>query len=135
MAEFQARLVEFRSAGWTLAALSVDDPGRSQPVHERLRLEFPILCDQSRATLAAWDLLNPDERGGIAVPAVIAIDRQRRVAHRWLETTATRVTADGVLAALTGGAADPERRVRVGLGDLTMALINAARRGGTTPKG
>jgi peroxiredoxin len=134
LAEFQARLVEFRAAGWALAALSVDDPGRTQPVRERLGLEFPILCDQSRATLVAWDLLNPHERGGIAVPAVIAVDRRRRIAHRWVETTATRVTADGVLQALTGGAPEPGRRVRVGLGDMAMAIGNALRRGGTTPR-
>lgn len=134
MAEFQGRLADFRAAGWTLAALSVDDPTRSEPVRQRLGLEFPILSDQSRATLVAWDLLNADERGGIAVPALVAIDRERRIVHRWVETTATRVTADGVLGALTGGKGEPERRIRVGLGDMAMALLNAARRGGTTPR-
>jgi len=134
LAEFQARLPGFRAAGWTVAALSVDDPGRSQPVRERLGLEFPILCDPSRATLVAWDLFNPHEHGGIAVPAVIAIDRQHRIAHRWVESTATRVTADGVLGALAGGAAEPERRVRVGLGDFAMAIANTLQRGGKTPR-
>jgi peroxiredoxin len=134
LAGFQARAADFRAAGWELAALSVDDAGRSQSVRERLGLDFPILSDQRRETLVAWDLLNPLERGGIAVPAVIAIDRQGRIAHRWVETTATRVTADGVLSVLVGNAAEPERRIRVGPGDFAMAIGNAWRRGGRTPR-
>lgn len=135
MAEFEAQAAGFRKAGYALVALAVDDPGRSEPVRQRLRLSFPILCDPSRATITAWDLLNDKERGGIAVPAVIVLDRDRRVQYCWLGTTATRVTAESVLATVNGQAAEPDHRVRIGLGTMAMAIGNTIRRGGTTPKG
>ena len=81
----------------------------------------------------AWDLLNDKERGGIAVPSVFVLDRDRRVTQRWFETTATRVTAASVLTTLQGQAEAPDQRVRIGLGNMVMALGNSFRRGGTTP--
>ena len=124
---------DFQTAGYELVAVAVDDPARSEPVRQRLRLSFPILCDQPRGVLKVWDVLNDKERGGIAVPSVFVIGRERRVTHRWFETTATRVTAASVLATLRGAAAAPDRRVRIGLGDMVMAIGNTLRRGGTTP--
>ena len=134
MAEYQTLARPFRAAGFELAALSVDDPGRSDPVRQRLKLSFPILCDQTREVLIAWDLLNDKERGGIAVPGVFVLNPDRQVLYRWLDTTTTRVTAEGVLATVRGQVTDPERRVRLGLGSMVMAIGNTIRRGGTTPR-
>ena len=125
---------EFRAAHTELVAIAVDDPGRSAPVRQRLRLSFPILCDQRRELLTAWNMLNEKERGGVAVPGVFVIDRERRVTHRWFETTATRVTAASVLATVRGQADAPDRRIKIGLGNMVMAIGNTLRRGGTTPR-
>ena len=134
MAEFEALAEAYRTAGYELAAVAVDDPSRSEPVRQRLHLSFPIVCDPSRELLKDWDLLNDQERGGIAVPSVFVLDRDRRVTHRWFESTATRVTAESVLATLQGHATAPKQRTRIGLGNLVMALGNTVRRGGTTPR-
>ena len=136
---------EFRAAHTELVAIAVDDPGRSEPVRQRLGLSFPILCDQRRELLTAWNMLNEKERGGVAgcafvsvawvaVPGVFVIDRERRVTHRWFETTATRVTAASVLATVRGQADAPDRRIKIGLGNMVMAIGNTLRRGGTTPR-
>jgi peroxiredoxin len=134
LAEFETVAADFMTAGYGLAAIAVDDPNRSEPVRQRLGLSFPILCDPSRGLLAAWGILNEAERGGVAVPSVFVIDANRQVTHRWFDSTTTRVTAASVLATLRGGGAEPERRMQLGLGSMVMAIGNAIRRGGTTPR-
>jgi peroxiredoxin len=138
LAEYARVHPEIRAAGADVAALSVDSAERSAALREQLKLPFPILGDVSRAVVQAWDLYNPREMGGIAVPAVFVIDPDLRVRWRSVDSTRERVSADGVLRFLRGEAAasSPARtRVRAGLGEFARALGNAARRGAKTPRG
>lgn len=113
-------------------ALSVDEPARTEALRRQLELAYPILCDMSRDVVRGWDLYNPREAGGIAIPAVFVIDPDRTIRYRSVDATTSRVSADGVLGFLRGEAVEPERRsVRAGLRDFGRAFGNAIRRGMT----
>ena len=139
MAEYRDRYPELKAAGVELAAISVDDATRSAPMKAELELPFPILCDSKRELIVKWGLLNRAEMGGIAYPAVFAIDRDLVVRFRSLDRTAQRAAvgqvADAVRATAQGGPLGTEitrRRLRPGLMFLP-ALLNALRRGVRTP--
>jgi peroxiredoxin len=126
-----------RAAGADVAALSVDAAERSAALRDQLTLPFPILGDVTRAVVQAWDLYNPREMGGIAVPAVFVIDPDLRVRWRSVDSTRRRVSADGVLRFLRGEAAAgslARSGVRAGLAEFARALGNAVRRGAKTPR-
>jgi peroxiredoxin len=137
LAEYEQRGAEIRSAGADLVALSVDAAARSEAVRRQLGLSFPILCDTRREVVRAWDLYNPKEQGGIAVPAVFVVGPGRRVLHRSIDSTRRRVSTEGVLGFLRGAASGAPERVPVhaGLGDFARAAANALRRGLRTPEG
>ena len=80
-----------RATGADVAALSVDSAERSAALRDQLTLPFPILGDVTRAVVQAWDLYNPREMGGIAVPAVFVIDPDLRVRWRSVDSTRKRV--------------------------------------------
>ena len=131
MTEYGKHYAAIRAAGADVVALSVDEPARSQAVREQLGLAFPILSDPSRATVRAWDLYNPKEFGGIAIPSVFVIGTDMRVRYRSIDDTAKRVATDGVLRFLRGEPAPSEpASVKVRFGDFVRALGNAIRRGG-----
>jgi peroxiredoxin len=135
LAEYARNETAMRAAGASLVALSVDAPERSEGIRLELGLSFPILCDTSRAVVRAWDLYNPREMGGIAVPAVFVIGPDLRVRYRSIDTTRTRVSTDGVLGYLRGDARALARTpVRAGLREFARALSNSIRRGLKTPE-
>jgi peroxiredoxin len=131
LTEYARSYRAIRSAGADVVALSVDRAERSEALRTQLKLEFPILCDTERTVVRAWDLYNPREMGGIAVPAVFVIGSDRRVEYRSIDETAKRVSTDGVLDYLRGAATAPTDRVKVRarLSDFARALGNAIRRG------
>jgi peroxiredoxin len=136
LAEYGHAYKAIRAAGADVVALSVDSQARSEAVRMQLGLPYPVLCDPARAAVRAWDLYNPDEMGGIAVPAVFVIGPDRCVRYRSIDSTRERVPADGVLRLLRGeaqGEALARERVRAGLGEFARAICNAVRRGLRTP--
>lgn len=98
MADYSARLDDFRKAGAGLAAISVDNAERAEPVRAELNIDFPLLCDSRREVVKAYGLLNEREHGGIAFPATFVIDRNRVVRFRALEEVASRVSVDELLS-------------------------------------
>ena len=100
MAEFRDLSDDFRGIGIRVAALAVDSPQRSERARRQYELPFPILCDTQREVVRAWGLFNAEERGGIAVPAVILLGRDRRIRASMIEGVATRVRAADLLGFL-----------------------------------
>ena len=100
MAEFGELCDEFRGLGVHIAALSVDPPEQSERVRRQYELPFPILCDTKKEVVRAWGLFNSKEKGGIAVPAVVVLGRDRRIRLLMIEGVATRVRAADLLAVL-----------------------------------
>jgi peroxiredoxin len=132
LAEYGRVYEAIRAAGANFVALSVDPQARSEALRTQLALPYPILCDPARVVVRAWDLYNPRELGGIAVPALFVLGTDRRVRYRSIDSTRERVATDGVLRFLNGETqADVlgRARVRAGLGEFARAIANAVRRG------
>ena len=53
-------------------------------MREREKLTFPILVDANAEVIRAYGLFN-EARGGIAIPATLIIDRDRRLRHRHVD--------------------------------------------------
>jgi peroxiredoxin len=139
LADYSRHFEQFRAAGAGLAAISVDDAARSEPVRRELGLKFPLLCDQRREVVKAYGLLNIREKGGIAFPATFVMDRERFVRFRALEDVASRVNVEELLALVRelgrgGEAATTPRKRGVWPGAMFLrATINALRHGVRSP--
>lgn len=141
MAEFRARYDEIRGSSADIAALSVDDAGHSEPVRALYQLQFPILCDPQAEVVKSWGLFDPDEKGGIARSAVFVIDPGLRVRFVSVDTTISRVRAEGVLEYLRAAAAGkaqpapPPRRVVIPtLGEMVRTAIPSLKLAISPPK-
>jgi alkyl hydroperoxide reductase subunit AhpC len=97
LAEFRDVYDDFRGLGIQIAALSVDSPEQSERVRRQYELPFPILCDTQKEVVRAWGLFNAEEKGGIAVPAIVLVGRDRRIRLMMVEGVATRVRAADLL--------------------------------------
>lgn len=140
MAEYRDHYEDFQAAGFAVAALAVDEPIRSEALRRDLRLPFPILCDTEREVVSAWGLLNAAEKGGVARPAVLILDEDRRVLYSSRDSTHRRLRAGELVAFLClgrviAGARPPRRRILLaGLSDCWRALRSALRFGLTSPR-
>jgi len=115
LADYSDHLEGFRAAGAELAAISVDDAARTEPVRRELGIKFPLLCDTGRVAVKAYGLLNTRENGGIAFPAAFVIDREWLVRFRALEEVASRVSVEQLLELvreLGSGDAEPRAKPR-----------------------
>ena len=97
MAEFRDLCDDFGGLGFHIAALSVDSPEQSERVRRQYQIPFPLLCDTKKEVVRAWGLFNAEEKGGIAVPAVVLLGRDRRIRLIMIEGVATRVRAADLL--------------------------------------
>jgi len=97
LAEFRDLSDDFRSLGVDIAALAVDSPEQSDRVRRQYQLPFPILCDTQKEVVRAWGLFNAEEKGGIAVPAVLLLGRDRRIRSIVIVVIANRVRAADLL--------------------------------------
>jgi peroxiredoxin len=70
---------KFKAAGADVVAISVDNPDKSKEMGAKLKVLFPLLSDQDRKVIKAYDLYNAS--GNIAKPAVFVLDRRGIV--RW----------------------------------------------------
>jgi hypothetical protein len=105
----------------------------------KLDLPFAILSDSGRKLITRWGLLNRKEMGGIAVPAVFAIDRDLVVRFQSVDRTVERASpaqvAVTVKAVMNGAVAtDGFGRERIHPGRMFLrAVLNALSRGVKTP--
>jgi peroxiredoxin len=100
LAEFRDFSDDFRTLGVHIAGLSVDSPERSDRLRCQYEIPFPILCDTEKEVVRAWGLFNAEERGGIAVPAVVLIGRDLRIRLIMVEGVSRRVRAGDLLGFL-----------------------------------
>ena len=129
MADYRDHYIEIRAAGADVVAVSVDPPIKSKALQRELRLPFLILSDAGRRVIKDWGIYNPNERGGIAKPAVFVIDRDRTVQYSEIDDVATRVPASEIVRILRGtGRREAQRRVYIPrLSDFFRAIRNMLR--------
>jgi hypothetical protein len=93
----------------------VDPPENGEVVRSRYGLPFPILCDTERRVVREWNLFNPEEAGGIVLPAIFLLDPGLRVLFVIQGTVVSRVRASEMLLFVrdhpdaSGGASQPPR--------------------------
>jgi peroxiredoxin len=139
LAEYRDRYRELKASGVDLVAISVDDASRSAPIKAELGLPFPILSDSGRELITRWGLLNRKEMGGIAYPAVFAIDSNLVVRFHSVDSTTRRASAAQVAATVRAAAQGSSMssgvaRQRLSPGLMFLrALRNALSRGAKTP--
>lgn len=138
MADYAPLYREFKKAGAEVVALSVDPPERSAALRSDLQLPFPILSDRSRKVITEWGLLNAREKGGIAIPATILIDRGGVIRLREQEDMMIRIPPARMLEyvrALAGAPATAPPKARgVSPGLLFIRAIANGFRHGTRVK-
>jgi peroxiredoxin len=134
LADYGHLVNDFTSDGVQLAALSVDEPERSQDLRARLGLPYPLLTDPGRDVIRSWGLYNPKEAGGIARPATYLLGPGRRVLFRSLDEFAARAQAAEMLAYLREGKEPPSRRIKPRLGDFVGSLAGIVRFGRRSPR-
>jgi peroxiredoxin len=100
LADYRDHYQEICTAGASVVALAVDALEKSEPMRRGLRLPFPILCDTDRHVVREWDLYNPQERGGIAKPAIFVIQPDRKISYAAVDTVATRAPASEIVRVL-----------------------------------
>jgi len=112
LADFRDHYDAISAAGFDLAAISVDPPRTAALLQAELYIPYNLLCDTDRTVIREWDLLNERERGGIPIPAVLAVGRGREVLARSLDTMTRQVAPQGLLAVLeSADPAPPPRRL------------------------
>ncbi len=103
MAEYRDRYGDICRAGADVAAVSVDEPMKSENVRQRLKFLFPLLCDTKKEIVTAWGILSEKERGGIAIPSVFIVDRDLRIRFASVDRMVARVPASAVADFLGSG--------------------------------
>jgi peroxiredoxin len=87
MCTFRDSLGELNSANAQVVGLSVDSPFALKAFATAEGLQFPLLSDFNKETSRAYGVLNENLLGafqGVANRAVFVIDKNGRVAHRWV---------------------------------------------------
>ena len=100
MAEYREQYQAISAAGASLVAVSVDAPEKSEAVRQQLQLPFPILSDSERRIVQEWGIYNPNEKGGIAKPAVFILAPDRTVRFASVDGVSARVPAADVVGML-----------------------------------
>ena len=102
LGELQQYYSQFRALGAEMYGISVDAPDVSKrQIVQRLGVQFPILSDQTRETIKAYDVY--DRIANIAKPATFVIDKDGLIQWKDIgEHKADRVFSDQVIQQLTG---------------------------------
>jgi peroxiredoxin len=132
LAEYRELYPSFRAAGANLVAVSVDAPEKSDFVRQSLQLPFPILSDSQRRVVREWDIYNPEEKGGIAKPAVFILAPDRTVRFVSVDEVASRVPGAEILRRLSeqGPSPSADRKTKIpGPALFFRAIRNALRMG------
>ncbi len=92
----EKRRGEFESKNATLVGISVDSLAASQKLSDQLGLGYPLLADEAAKVIRVYGVIEPDRR--IAIPAVVAVDRDGVVCWRHVsETVSERPDEDALL--------------------------------------
>jgi peroxiredoxin len=132
LAEYRALYPSLGAAGANMVAVSVDAPEKSEFVRRSLQLPFSILSDSQRRVVREWGIYNPDEKGGIAKPAVFILAADRTVRFVSVDEVASRVPGAEILRRLSEqepSARSNRKRLIPGPAVFFRAVRNAMRLG------
>jgi len=106
---FARKYDEFQKRGGEITAISVDTPEQNRAMIDKLLLPFRLLSDpDGELAIKPYGVWN--EQGQIAVPAIVVVGRDRRIAHQYAgQDFADRPGDEEILAALEQGGPDGPR--------------------------
>ena len=88
MCSFRNSLSELNDANATVFGVSVDSPFSNGVFAAQNELNFPLLCDAGRATIAAYNIEFPDFAGipgyTVAKRSVFVIDAEGILRYQWI---------------------------------------------------
>jgi peroxiredoxin len=137
LAEYRDLYPSLRAAGANLVAISVDSSRKSETVRRDLPLPFPVLSDSQRRVVRDWGVYNPNEKGGIAKPAVFILAPDRTVRFVSVDEVASRVPAAEILRRLSGENFEPaasRKTILPGPATFVRAIRSAIKLGIAEPK-
>lgn len=96
-----SRYDELLAAGTRVVAIDVDSPGQHAAMVDKLELPFPYLSDPDRTgAITAYDLADPNDARGIAIPALVLLDPSGEERFRFVSRDfAERLPEDDVVEA------------------------------------
>lgn len=133
MAEYAAHYEEIRAVGADVVVVSVDSPNKSAALRHNLRLPFMILSDTDKRVVKEWDIFNPREKGGIAIPSVFIVDRDRRILYASIDSTFARIPTVEIVRILQSpetASSAARKRYFPRLVDFIHAIRHSLRRAG-----
>lgn len=95
----QKNYANIRAAGAELIAISSDDEGDTKKTVQGSGLEFPVLADEDRAVISAYNVLDPGNNR-IARPASYVLRKDGTVAWKSIDGIAVRVPTAQILTEL-----------------------------------
>jgi peroxiredoxin len=87
MCTFRDSLAELKNAEAQVVGISVDSPFALKAFADAQQLSYPLLSDFNKEASKAYGVLNENLLGtfqGVANRAVFLIDRNGKVAHKWI---------------------------------------------------
>ena len=95
----QKNYAKIQAAGAQLIAISSDDEGDTKRTVQGSKLEFPVLADEDRAVIKAYNVLDPGNNR-IARPASYVLRKDGTIAWKSIDGVAVRVPTAQILAEL-----------------------------------
>lgn len=95
-----------RDLGYEVATVTYDDVGKLRRLEQRQKIDYPMLSDVNSDIIRAFGLLAEEYPEGsfyygVPRPAIIVLDAEGKVSHRFSEAHYTvRPDIDSVLAVL-----------------------------------
>jgi peroxiredoxin len=85
------RYEQFREAGAAIVTISTDLPEALEEYRSKSGAPFMMLSDPERKVIKDYDIYNPKEHDGTALPAIFIIDRSGVVRYSHVQSTLIRV--------------------------------------------
>ncbi len=95
----QKNYAKIRAAGAELIAISSDDQGDTKKTVQGSGLEFPVLADEDRAVVKAYNVSDPGNNR-IARPASYVLRKDGTIAWKSIDGVAVRVPTAQILTEL-----------------------------------
>ena len=95
----QKNYAKIQAAGAELIAISSDDEGDTKKTAQGSGLEFPVLADEDRAVIKAYNVVDPGNNR-IARPAAYIVQSDGTIAWKSLNGVAVRVPTAQILTEL-----------------------------------
>ncbi len=85
-----------------MITVSTDSAEELDAYRVKSGLPFMMLSDSEKKLIKEYDLVNESERGGIAVPAIIVIDRDGKTRYSHVQAKYLRIRNKRLLQELEG---------------------------------